>query len=129
MSFLWPVPVDSSLVTGGYNFNFKVFSSDLSALANRTLPLTVQVPFSKKVQLSKIQNVPALSRSVMRVDVIENPIPVAFIAEGILVVLAVGIGYMALQSVEKIIENPVVDIAILAGAGVLLFGIPKLRLR
>lgn len=116
------VGLDDALTVGTYKFTFKDIA-DVSNIPQLILPLDFHV-LGKHIQITETKT-DASGRFYLYLKVLENPIPIAFIVVGLLTVLGLGIGYMILEKVEKIIDSPIADIGIIAGSILLVFLVLK----
>jgi hypothetical protein len=110
MSFALPISAGSALSVGTYKFYFKDIA-DLDRIPNIALPLNISLE-GKTVQISQTEKV-SPDRFVITITIIENPIPVLVILLGIGTLLGLTLGFLSLEKVEKIIDNPVAEFAVI----------------
>jgi hypothetical protein len=116
-----PVALSDSLTVGTYDFTFSNVA-DFSAIPKLVLPLDFSV-LGKHVSI--IETIPDVSNKEFHLVVTlwENPIPVAAIALGLIVILALSLTFMTLTKVEKIVDSPAADIGIVAVAIAIIAGV------
>lgn len=112
MGFWFPVKKDGDYTVGKYRFEMhdKFGSLDFSSTL---LPVTVPVPIlEKKITIGKPVVLPS-THFVVEIDILENPIPAAILIAGIAAVLVVAGGVLIIDKVEKLVENPAIDAALI----------------
>ena len=110
MQLWYGVNLTADAYVGTYRLKFKdVPNTD--ALAQVATPIDVIIE-GKSATVLNIQVDKTKKTASIDVDLKENPIPVMAIVIGVLAVIGLGIGYMSLESVEKLVDNPFIDIAI-----------------
>jgi hypothetical protein len=122
MKLWFGVPTNEVLTVGTYRFTFKNIA-DASAIPELILPIDFTVD-GKHITVRELSKDAAAKTFTLVMDVVENPIPIALILGGIAVLLGLGLGYLILDKVEKLVDSPYIEIviAIVAFAAVI-FGI------
>lgn len=121
---LWlPVALDSNLVTGTYRFTFSnVF--DINSIPALSVPSSYKIA-GKLITVTRSYADKATKKYILEFQLKENPEPVTMITLGILVILGLSAGYMVLDKVEKLVDNPSVSFAVAVVAIILLFSVYK----
>lgn len=112
MSFWWSIPSNSLLTVGRYRLTFKNVAN-LSSIPDFFTPASFEVN-GKTIQFAKPVKDLSAGTFSEEVALLENPIPVAVVVGAIAVVAVLTAGYLVLDKIEKLVDNPAIDAGIVA---------------
>lgn len=116
MAGLWlPVSVSGELVTGTYRFTFR--NPGIQTIPFLQVPKSYDV-FGKVFTITRSYADEKTGKYIVEFRLKENPVAVSTIVFAVVIVLGVTVGYLTLEKVEKLVENPGVTIGLVVIAGV-----------
>lgn len=112
MGFWINFPLTDQATKGTYRLHF---TRNVDLIPEMVLPLSVKIE-NKSVTLSKLLIDKDKRTATVEIILLENPIPIIAIVFGILIVLGIGLAYLSLDKVEKLVDSPTISVFIIAVA-------------
>lgn len=126
MNFWFGVPTNSVLSVGTYRFTFNNIA-DIAAIPDLVLPLDFTID-GKHIMIDALEKDPTEKTFRLTMTIKENPLPIALIVGGIAVLLGLGLGYLILDKVEKLVDSPVIIVVIaLVAIAAVIIGVRYLK--